>query len=80
MPYNPLHPGGPGDYPVKVGSTLLTLVDPHPGFEKAAILGSTREALASLGEPEQAFVFPEGEHFDPPRSLLGRARNGAVNQ
>ena len=31
----PLEPGGVNDYPVKVGSMLLTLVDPHPGFEKA---------------------------------------------
>ncbi len=28
-------PGGVGDYPIKVGSMLLTLVDPHPGFEVA---------------------------------------------
>lgn len=31
----PLEPGGVEDYPVKVGSMLLTLVDPHKGFEKA---------------------------------------------
>jgi len=31
----PLEPGGVDDYPVKVGSMLLTLVDPHQGFEKA---------------------------------------------
>jgi hypothetical protein len=31
----PLEPGGVADYPVKVGSMLLTLVDPNPGFEKA---------------------------------------------
>jgi hypothetical protein len=35
MPYNPLDPGGVDDYPVKVGSTLLTLVDPHRGYERA---------------------------------------------
>lgn len=34
MPY-PLEPGGVDDYPVKVGSMLLTLVDPNPGYEKA---------------------------------------------
>lgn len=33
--YDPLVPGGVGYYPHKVGSMLLTLVDPHPGFEKA---------------------------------------------
>jgi hypothetical protein len=31
----PLEAGGVEDYPVKVGSMLLTLVDPNPGFEKA---------------------------------------------
>lgn len=31
----PLEPGGVDDYPVKVGSMLLTMVDPHRGFEKA---------------------------------------------
>ena len=31
----PLEPLGRDDYPVKVGSMLLTLVDPHVGFEKA---------------------------------------------
>jgi hypothetical protein len=31
----PLEAGGVADYPVKVGSMLLTLVDPSPGFEKA---------------------------------------------
>lgn len=31
----PLEPGGVDDYPVKVGSMLLTLVDPHRGYEKA---------------------------------------------
>src|SRR5205085_9106980 len=31
----PLEPGGVADYPVKVGSMLLTLVDPHRGFESA---------------------------------------------
>lgn len=31
----PLDPGGIGDYPVKVGSALVTMVDPHKGFEKA---------------------------------------------
>lgn len=31
----PLEPGGVDDYPVKVGSMLLTLVDPHRGFESA---------------------------------------------
>jgi hypothetical protein len=31
----PLEPGGVNDYPVKVGSILLTLVDPHKGYEKA---------------------------------------------
>lgn len=33
--YNPLEVAGPEDYPVKVGSMLLTLVDPHRGFERA---------------------------------------------
>jgi hypothetical protein len=33
--YNPLEVAGPEDYPVKVGSILLTLVDPHVGFERA---------------------------------------------
>jgi hypothetical protein len=31
----PLVPGGIDDYPVKVGSMLLTLVDPHRGYEVA---------------------------------------------
>ena len=31
----PLEAGGVDDYPVKVGSALVTMVDPHPGFEKA---------------------------------------------
>jgi hypothetical protein len=31
----PLTPGGVGDYPIKVGSMLLTLVDPHRGYEVA---------------------------------------------
>jgi hypothetical protein len=31
----PLEPGGVEYYPVKVGSMLLTMVDPNPGFEKA---------------------------------------------
>jgi hypothetical protein len=31
----PLEVGGVDDYPVKVGSMLLTLVEPHKGFEKA---------------------------------------------
>ena len=31
----PLQVGGVADYPVKVGSMLLTLVDPSPGFEQA---------------------------------------------
>jgi hypothetical protein len=31
----PLEAGGVEDYPVKVGSMLLTLVDPSPGYEKA---------------------------------------------
>ena len=35
MTYKPLEPGGVADYPVKVGSMLLTLVDPSKGFESA---------------------------------------------
>lgn len=31
----PLEAGGLHDYPMKVGSMLLTMVDPNPGFEKA---------------------------------------------
>ena len=31
----PLDAGGVGDYPVKVGSMLLTLVDPTKGYERA---------------------------------------------
>ena len=31
----PLDAGGVHDYPVKVGSALVTMVDPHRGFEKA---------------------------------------------
>jgi hypothetical protein len=31
----PLEPGGIGDYPLRVGSMLLTLVDPNTGYEKA---------------------------------------------
>lgn len=31
----PLEPGGVKDYPVKVGSALVTMVDPHRGFEQA---------------------------------------------
>src|SRR4051812_22523460 len=34
MPY-PLEVGGVEDYPVKVGSMLLTLVDPNKGYERA---------------------------------------------
>lgn len=33
--YSPLEVGGVDDYPVKVGSMLLTMVDPHRGFEAA---------------------------------------------
>jgi hypothetical protein len=32
---NPLVVGGVDDYPVKVGSMLLTMVDPNPGYERA---------------------------------------------
>ncbi len=32
---DPLVPGGVNDYPIKVGSMLLTLVDPHRGYEVA---------------------------------------------
>jgi hypothetical protein len=35
MAYDPLTPGGVNDYPVRVGSMLLTLVDPERGFERA---------------------------------------------
>jgi hypothetical protein len=36
LPTNyPLEPAGVDDYPVKVGTMLLTLVDPHKGFESA---------------------------------------------
>ncbi len=35
QPDYPLSPGGVNDYPVKVGSMLLTLVDPERGFERA---------------------------------------------
>ena len=31
----PLVPEGVDDYPIKVGSMLLTLVDPHAGYELA---------------------------------------------
>jgi hypothetical protein len=31
----PLDAGGLDDYPVRVGSMLLTMVDPNPGYEKA---------------------------------------------
>jgi hypothetical protein len=31
----PLEAGGVDDYPVRVGSMLLTMVDPHRGYEKA---------------------------------------------
>ena len=31
----PFEPLGVDDYPVKVGSMLLTMVDPHQGFEAA---------------------------------------------
>ena len=31
----PLEVGGVDDYPVKVGSMLLTLVEPHKGYERA---------------------------------------------
>jgi hypothetical protein len=34
-PTYPLVPEGVDDYPIKVGSLLLTLVDPHAGFERA---------------------------------------------
>ena len=33
--YNPLEVGGVNDYPVQVGSMLLTLVEPNPGFATA---------------------------------------------
>ena len=33
--YNPLESAGVGDYPLKVGSMLLTLVEPNQGFAKA---------------------------------------------
>ncbi len=32
---HPLEPGGVDDYRIKVGSMLLTLVDPTPGYERA---------------------------------------------
>src|SRR5205085_12091681 len=35
LTYDPLKAGGVDDYPVKVGSMLLTLVDPNKGFERA---------------------------------------------
>jgi hypothetical protein len=35
LSYDPLSVGGVADYPVKVGSMLLTLVDPNKGFEAA---------------------------------------------
>lgn len=35
MSYDPLQVGGVADYPVKVGSMLLTLVDPNKGYERA---------------------------------------------
>jgi hypothetical protein len=35
MSYDPLRPAGVADYPVKVGSMLLTMVDPNRGFEHA---------------------------------------------
>src|SRR4051812_36369545 len=35
LTYDPLAVGGVADYPVKVGSMLLTLVDPNKGFERA---------------------------------------------
>jgi len=35
LTYEPLETGGVADYPVKVGSMLLTLVDPVKGFERA---------------------------------------------
>ena len=31
----PLEVGGVDDYPIKVGSMLLTMVDPNPGYEQA---------------------------------------------
>ena len=31
----PLDVGGVEDYPVKVGSALITMVDPNPGYENA---------------------------------------------
>jgi hypothetical protein len=35
MTWNYLEPGGVDDYAIKVGSMLLTLVDPHEGYERA---------------------------------------------
>ena len=35
MIYDPLQPGGVGDYPVKVDSMMFTLVDPFHGYERA---------------------------------------------
>jgi len=31
----PLEPGGVDDYPIKIGTALFTMVDPHKGFENA---------------------------------------------
>jgi hypothetical protein len=31
----PLQPGGVDDYPIKIGTALFTMVDPHKGFEEA---------------------------------------------
>jgi hypothetical protein len=31
----PLKPGGVDDYPIKIGTALFTMVDPHKGFENA---------------------------------------------
>jgi hypothetical protein len=35
MTYNPLEAAGPEAYPAQVGSMLLTLVEPHKGYERA---------------------------------------------
>lgn len=40
----PLAVGGIDDYPVKVGSMLLTMVEPHRGFERFHVYTAAIEA------------------------------------
>src|SRR5687767_13619932 len=59
LTYNPLEPGGVSDYPVKVGSMLLTLVDPNKGFERTR--GGVVAGLDRLGGNRVAVALADRE-------------------